>query len=260
MRVVIADDSLLFRAAAVRLLEDVGFDVVGEAGDADDLLRKVRAHKPDVAIIDIRMPPGHRDEGVQAARAIRAELPDVGVLLLSHYVEECYADELLDNGTEGIGYLLKDRVSDIDRFADAVRQVAEGGSVLDAEVVARLLGRRRRNDSLDALNDRDRAVLGHMAAGATNGAIARRMFLSERSVERHVTSIFDKLELVASQACPPPRARGARLPAGRLTGVYLRDQGVTGRSSGTPSTAMSTRSLKNASRPATSAASRSGSG
>jgi DNA-binding NarL/FixJ family response regulator len=198
MRVAIADDSLLFRAAAVRLLEDAGFDVVAESGDGDDLLRKVRAHRPDVAIVDIRMPPGHTDEGLRAARAIRAGHPGVGVLVLSQHVEAGQALELLAHGTEGIGYLLKDRVSDIARFADAVRQVGEGGSVLDAEVVAPLVGRRDR-DPLDALADRDRDVLAQMATGASNRAIAQRMFLSERAVERHITAIFEALGLSASR-------------------------------------------------------------
>jgi DNA-binding NarL/FixJ family response regulator len=198
MRVAIADDSLLFRAAAARLLEDAGFDVVAESADGDDLLRKVRAHRPDVAIVDIRMPPGHGDEGLRAARTIRAEHPGVGVLVLSQHVEAGQALELLAHGTEGIGYLLKDRVSDLGRFADAVRQVGEGGSVLDAEVVAPLLARRDR-DPLDVLADRDRDVLAQMATGASNRAIAQRMFLSERAVERHVTAIFAALGLGASR-------------------------------------------------------------
>ena len=199
MRVVIAEDSLLLRAAAVRLLQDAGVDVVGQAGDADDLLRKVRAHQPDVAIIDIRMPPAQLDEGLQAARAIRTETPQVGVLLLSQHVEERYATELLEHGADGVGYLLKDRVTDIGRFIDAIHEVARRGSVLDPEVVAHMVGRRQRNGALDALTDRDNEVLSHMAAGASNGAIARRMFLSERAIERHVTTIFDKLELRASR-------------------------------------------------------------
>src|SRR3954452_7273405 len=198
MRVAIADDSLLFRAAAVRLLQEAGFDVVAESGDGDDLQRKVRAHRPDVAIVDIRMPPGYADEGLRAARAIRAEHPGIGVLVLSQHVEAGRALELLAHGTEGIGYLLKDRVSDIARFADAVRQVGEGGSVLDAEVVAPLVGRRDR-DPLDALADRDRDVLAQMATGASNRAIAQRMFLSERAVERHITAIFEALGLSASR-------------------------------------------------------------
>jgi DNA-binding NarL/FixJ family response regulator len=199
VRAVIAEDSLLLRAAAVRLLVDAGIDVVAEAGDGDELVRKVRAHRPDVAIIDIRMPPEQLDEGVQAARAIRAELPDVGLLLLSHYVEERYATELLEHGAHGVGYLLKERVADIAHFVDAVHQVAEGRLVLDPEVVAHMIGRHRRTQALDALKDREREVLGHMAAGASNHAIAERMFLSERAIERSVTSIFEALKLTASR-------------------------------------------------------------
>jgi DNA-binding NarL/FixJ family response regulator len=199
MRVVIAEDSVLLRAGAARLLEDAGFEVVGQAGDGDDAVRKVRAHRPDVAVIDIRMPPGHVDEGLQAARVIRAELPDVGVLLLSQYVEERYVSELLEHGAEGVGYQLKDRVLDAERFTGAVRQVAAGGSVLDPEVVAHMVGRRRRNGSLAMLTDREQEVLAAMAEGKTNRAIAETLFLSERAVERHVTGIFDKLNLPCSE-------------------------------------------------------------
>ena len=197
MRVVIADDSTLFRAAAVRVLEDAGMDVVAQAADADDLLRKVRAHRPDVAIVDIRMPPNHRDDGLQAARVIRAELPSVGVLLLSQHIEQGYARELLEHGTEGVGYLLKDRVTDIDRFADAIGQIANRGTVLDPEVLAQVVG--GGPSALDALDARDRDVLAEIARGASNHAIARRMFLSERSVERRVSAIFDALGLNASR-------------------------------------------------------------
>ena len=197
MRVVIADDSTLFRAAAVRVLEDAGMDVVAKAADADDVLRKVRAHRPDVAIVDIRMPPNHRDDGLQAARVIRAELPSVGVLLLSQHIEQGYARELLEHGTEGVGYLLKDRVTDIDRFADAIGQIANRGTVLDPEVLAQVVG--GGPSALDALDARDRDVLAEIARGASNHAIARRMFLSERSVERRVTAIFDALGLNASR-------------------------------------------------------------
>jgi len=197
MRVVIADDSTLFRAAAVRVLEDAGMDVVAQAADADDVLRKVRAHRPDVAIVDIRMPPNHRDDGLQAARVIRAELPSVGVLLLSQHIEQGYARELLEHGTEGVGYLLKDRVTDIDRFADAIGQIANRGTVLDPEVLAQVVG--GGPSALDALDARDRDVLAEIARGASNHAIARRMFLSERSVERRVSAIFDALGLNASR-------------------------------------------------------------
>jgi len=199
LRVVIAEDSVLLRAATVRVLRETGFDVVGEAGDGAGLLRKVQAHRPDVAIADIRMPPDHVDEGVRAARAIRAQLPRTGVLLLSHHLDAQYATALLEHGAAGAGYLLKDRLTDIGRFADAVRQVADGGTVLDPEVVEQMLGRRCRGDALGALGDRDRDVLAHMAAGATNRAIARRMFLSERAIERHVTAIFDTLGIPASR-------------------------------------------------------------
>jgi DNA-binding NarL/FixJ family response regulator len=195
MRVVIADDSVLLREGICRLLEDAGFDVVGQAADAEDLLRKVRAHKPDVAVTDIRMPPTQSDEGLRAAQQIRKEMPEVGVLVLSQYVDEGYAVELLQGGGEGIGYLLKDRVSDVSAFTDALRRVGEGGSALDPEVVASLLGRRRANDPLDRLTPREREVLGHMAEGRSNAAIARELVVTERAIEKHVTSIFSKLGL-----------------------------------------------------------------
>ena len=199
VRVVIAEDSLLVRAAVVRLLEEAGVDVVGEAGDGDDLVRKVRAHRPDVAVIDIRMPPEHVDEGLQAARVIRRELPEVGILLLSQYVEERYATELLEHGADGVGYLLKERVADVAQFVEAVHQVAARRSVLDPEVVAHMIGGRRRRQSLDALDDREREVLARMAEGSSNRAIAERMFLSERAVERSITAIFERLGLRASR-------------------------------------------------------------
>jgi len=195
MRIVIAEDSVLLRRGAVRLLEDAGFEVVGEAGDGEDLLRKVRAHKPDVVVVDIRMPPTHVDEGLQAAAVIRRELPEIGVLMLSQYVEEHYVTSLMEHGAEGVGYLLKDRVADVERFTDAIRQVGAGGSVLDPEVVAHMLGRRTKDQPVDDLTDREREVLGLMAEGKTNRAIAETMFVSERAVERHVTSIFVKLGL-----------------------------------------------------------------
>ena len=195
MRIVIGEDSVLLREGAVRLLEEGGFEVVGQAGDAEELLRKVRAHRPDLAIIDIRMPPDNTDDGLRAAATIREELPGTGVLILSQYVEEHYAVDLLSSGTEGVGYLLKDRVAEVDRFLDAVRQVADGGSVLDPEVVAQMLGRRRQAGPLDTLTEREREVLKAMAEGQTNKAIAATMFVSERGVERHVTSIFQKLDL-----------------------------------------------------------------
>jgi DNA-binding NarL/FixJ family response regulator len=198
VRVVIADDSVLLREGAVRILQEAGIEVVGQAGDGEDLLRKVRAHRPDVAIIDIRMPPDHLDEGLRAAETLRAELPEVAVLVLSQYVEESYVERLLAAGTEGVGYLLKDRVADIDRFVDGVRRVAEGGSVLDPEVVSQMLGRRRARGPLDTLTPRERDVLATMAEGQTNRAIAGAMSVTERAVERHVTAIFEKLALSAA--------------------------------------------------------------
>ena len=195
LRVVVADDSVLLREGLCRLLEESGFDVVGQAGDAEDLMRKVGAHKPDVAVVDVRMPPTHTDEGLRAAHRIRAEQPATGVLVLSQYVEEAYALDLLSESTERTGYLLKDRVSDVDTFTDAVRRVANGGSALDPEVVALLLGRRRREDPLEALTPREREVLGLMAEGRSNNAIAEALVVTERAVEKHVTSIFSKLDL-----------------------------------------------------------------
>lgn len=198
MRLVVADDSVLLREGLVRLLEEAGFEVVGQAGDAEELLRKVRAHKPDAAIVDVRMPPTHTDEGIRAAQAIRAELPDVGVLVLSQYVEEAYARELLADDAAGIGYLLKDRVADVDALTDAVKRVAAGGSALDPEVVSGMLGRQRKDSPLDALTPREREVLGLMAEGRSNSAIAGQLVVTDRAVEKHVTSIFSKLDLAAA--------------------------------------------------------------
>jgi DNA-binding NarL/FixJ family response regulator len=198
MRVVVADDSVLLREGVVRLLEEAGIEVAGQAGDADDLVRKVRAHKPDVAIIDVRMPPTNTDDGLRAAQQIRAELPEVSVLVLSQYVEEGYALELLEDRADGVGYLLKDRVAEVDRFIDAVRRVADGGSALDPEVVSQLLGRRRKSDPLQELTPREREVLTLMAEGRTNQAIAEELVVTERAVEKHVTSIFSKLDLASS--------------------------------------------------------------
>lgn len=195
MRIVIAEDSVLLRRGAIRLLEDAGLDVVGECGDAEALLELVRAEHPDVAVIDIRMPPTHVDEGLQAAAVIRSELPKIGVLMLSQYVEESYVNALLEQGAVGVGYLLKDRISEIERFTDAIHQVAGGGSVLDPEVVAHMLGNRSGGGPLARLNDREGEVLAMMAEGKTNRAIAKTLYMSERAVERHVTAIFTKLAL-----------------------------------------------------------------
>jgi DNA-binding NarL/FixJ family response regulator len=203
VRVVVADDSVLLREGIVRILADSGFDVVGQAGDAEDLVRKVAAHKPDVAIVDVRMPPTNTDDGLRAAQKIRAEYPGCGVLVLSQYIEEGYALELLSENAEGVGYLLKDRVADVERFTESVRRVGEGGSALDPEVVAQLLGRRRREDPLDELSPREREVLELMAEGRSNHAIAEQMVVTERAVEKHVTSIFGKLKL-------PPTAEDHR--------------------------------------------------
>ena len=198
MRIVLADDSMLLREGLVRLLEEAGFDVVAQSGTADDLLRHVAMHKPDVAIVDIRMPPTHTDEGLRAAQTIREKHPDVGVVVLSAHVEPGYAMELLADNAEGVGYLLKDRVSDLEEFAGAVRRVGEGGSALDPTVVSELVGRRRREDPLEGLTPREREVLEAMAEGRSNAAIAGRLFVTERAVEKHVTSIFQKLRLPTS--------------------------------------------------------------
>jgi DNA-binding NarL/FixJ family response regulator len=197
MRVVLGEDSLLLRAGVARLLEDAGIEVVGQAGDFDDVLRKVRAHKPDVAIVDIKMPPTHTDEGLRAALTIRSELPGTAVLVLSQYVEREYAAELLAESAEGVGYLLKDRVADIERFIEAIRRVADGGSALDPEVVSQMLARRSAGP-LDQLTAREREVLALMAEGRSNHAIASELVVTERAVEKHVTGIFGKLGLPAT--------------------------------------------------------------
>src|SRR6188472_403891 len=199
LRVVIADDSVLLREGLSRLLEESGFEVAGQAGDAEDLLRKVGAHRPDVAVVDVRMPPTHTDEGLRAARRIRAEHPDTAVLVLSAYVDETNALELLSESTQSTGYLLKDRITDVETFTDAVKRVANGGSALDPEVVSLLLGRRRREDPLAPLTPREREVLALMAEGRTNAAMAAELVVTERAVEKHVTGIFSKL-------CLPPAA------------------------------------------------------
>ena len=199
MRVVIAEDNLLLREGIARLLESNGIEVAAMAGDLEELMRKVRGHKPDLVVADIRMPPTHTDAGLEAARRIRMELPGTGVLVLSQYLDEDYVFALLGDGTEGVGYLLKDRLTDGDRFVDAARRVAAGESALDPEVVSHLLGRRRATKSpLDDLTERERTVLEKMAEGRSNQAIAERMFLSDRAVERHVSAIFSKLSLTAT--------------------------------------------------------------
>jgi DNA-binding NarL/FixJ family response regulator/class 3 adenylate cyclase len=195
VRVALADDAVLLREGMARLLTEAGFDVVGQSGNADDLLLKVRSYAPDVAVVDIRMPPTQTDEGLRAAQEIREKHPGVGVLVLSQYVEPTYALELLAESAEGVGYLLKDRVSDVDEFAAAVRRVAEGGSALDPSLVTQLVGRRRKSDPIDELTPREREVLELMAEGRSNQAIGERLFVTPRAVEKHITSIFGKLRL-----------------------------------------------------------------
>jgi DNA-binding NarL/FixJ family response regulator len=199
VRVVVADDAVILREGLARLLVEAGFDVVGQAGDAGELLEQIEATSPDVAIVDIRMPPTHTDEGLQAAAEIRADHPSVGILVLSQYVRPSYALELLSHGTEGVGYLLKDRVSDLDELASGVRRVGEGGSVLDPSVVAQLVERPRSGDDpLEDLTEREREVLSLMAEGRSNKAIGQRLFITEHTVEKHVKNILGKLRLPES--------------------------------------------------------------
>jgi DNA-binding NarL/FixJ family response regulator len=196
VRVVIAEDSVLLREGLARVLADGGFEVVAQAGDADELRRHVRLEKPDVAIVDIRMPPTQTDEGARAALELRAEQPDVAVLLLSQIVEATHALALASENPSGFGYLLKDRVLEIDEFLDAVRRVARGGTAIDPEVIAQLLGRRREEDPLGELSPREREVLTFMAEGLSNRGICEKLVVSPKTVETHVNSIFWKLDLV----------------------------------------------------------------
>jgi DNA-binding NarL/FixJ family response regulator len=195
MRIVIAEDSVLLRAGLTRLLSDAGEEVVAAVGDGEALIETVERHQPDLAIVDVRMPPSFTDEGLRAALQIRERWPDVGVLVLSQYVEERYAADLLANNTSGIGYLLKDRVADVSEFVEAVRRVGEGGTALDPEVVSQIIARTTRRDPLDRLTPREREVLALMAEGRSNVAIGERLFLSSSAVEKHVSSIFTKLDL-----------------------------------------------------------------
>jgi DNA-binding NarL/FixJ family response regulator len=196
LRVVLADDSVLVREGLARLLADAGFDVVAQVGDADDLLRATREQRPDVAIVDIRMPPTHTDEGLRAAEAIRAEHgTSVGILVLSQHVEPSFALRLMSDGAGGVGYLLKDRITDLGEFADAVRRIGKGGSAIDPAVVAVLVGRRARVP-LDDLTEREREVLALMAEGRSNQAIADRLDMARKTVEAHIANIFSKLELL----------------------------------------------------------------
>jgi DNA-binding NarL/FixJ family response regulator len=200
VRVAIAEDSVLLREGLARLLDDAGCDVVAQCGDADDLLLKVRSYSPDVAIIDIRLPPTHNDEGLRAALEIRSQHPDVAVLVLSQYVELGLAVRLLADSAEGVGYLLKDRISDVDEFVAALRRVAGGGSVLDPIIISTLVSRRRPDDPLASLTPREREVLELMASGSSNQGIAAALVITVRAVEKYVSSIFGKLDLPATSA------------------------------------------------------------
>jgi DNA-binding NarL/FixJ family response regulator len=195
LRVVIGEDDVLLREGIARLLTDAGLDVVAQAADADDLLRKGLAHRPDVAVVDIQMPPRHEDDGLRAALELRRRNSDTGILVLSQYYEEDYAIELIGDRPEGVGYLLKERVGDVDAFVDAIERVAAGGSALDPEVVGRMLGRRKDEGPLSGLSPRELDVLGAMAEGKSNRGIAETLVVTEAAVEKHVTSIFHKLDL-----------------------------------------------------------------
>jgi DNA-binding NarL/FixJ family response regulator len=195
IRIVVGEDQPLVREGILRVLEDGGFDVVGTAGDADELIRVAELHRPDIIIADIQMPPEHGDDGLRAALAIRAARPTTGILVLSQFLEDAYAFSLVADGAQGVGYLLKEKVGDLRLFTDAVQRVADGGSVLDPDVVARLVGRKRRASPLDNLTPRERQVLGLIAEGRSNSGIAAELVITVAGVERHVTSIFDKLGL-----------------------------------------------------------------
>jgi DNA-binding NarL/FixJ family response regulator len=196
-RIVIGEDDVLLREGIARLLTEAGFEVVAQVGDAVDLVRKALAHRPDVTVADIQMPPGHGDDGLRAALELRGRLPKMGVLVLSQYYEEQYALDLIGDSAEGVGYLLKERVGDVDAFTDAVGRVASGGSALDPEVVGRMLGRRRRKGPLAELTPRERDVLGLLAEGKSNTGIAEALVVTNAAVEKHVTTIFQKLGLEA---------------------------------------------------------------
>jgi DNA-binding NarL/FixJ family response regulator len=199
MRVVIAEDAVLLREGLARLLADAGDEVVARVGDGPSLVAAVEEYRPDVSIVDVRMPPSFRDEGLRAAIEARRRVPGSPILVLSQYVEEQYATELLASGSEGVGYLLKERVADVADFIAAVRRVAAGGTVLDPEVIAQLVVRRRRNDRLNTLSEREREVLALMAEGRSNSAIAETLVIGDGTVEKHVTSIFNKLGLAPTE-------------------------------------------------------------
>jgi DNA-binding NarL/FixJ family response regulator len=214
VRIVIGEDDVLMREGITRFLTEAGFEVVAQAGDAAEFLRKALAHRPDVAVVDVRMPPGGRDDGLRAALELRARRPDVGILVLSQYYEESYALDLIGDRPEGVGYLLKERVGDIEAFTDAVARVAAGGSALDPEIVGRMLGRRPPESPLDLLSPRELDVLAALAEGKSNQGIAEALFVSDATVEKHVTSIFSKLGL-------GPEPTGHRRVLAALT--YLRN-------------------------------------
>ena len=217
-RVAIGEDDVLMREGIARILTGAGLDVVAQSGDADDLLRRVLAHRPDVAIVDVRMPPRREDDGLVAAIELRRRLPDTGVLILSQFCEPAFALELIGERPEGVGYLLKERVGDVGTFLDAIARVAAGGSALDAEVVGRMLGRSNADDPLHALTPRERAVLAAMAEGKSNVGIAQTLFVSEATVEKHSTGIFRKLGI-------PPASTEHR----RVHAVLRYLQGTAGR-------------------------------
>ena len=200
LKVVIAEDSGLLRAGIARLITDAGHRVIAEAGDGPGLLSAIEEQRPDVAVVDVRMPPGFKDEGLKAALEARRRAPDLAVLVLSQYVEERYGRELLESGVEGTGYLLKDRVADVAEFVSALETVGSGGTVLDPEVVGQLLARRRRNEGLTSLTSREGEILALVAEGRTNQAIAKALFITGGAVEKHVKSIFGKLGLAQSEA------------------------------------------------------------
>jgi DNA-binding NarL/FixJ family response regulator len=216
LRVVIGEDDTLLREGISRILDEAGFEVVATAGDAEALLRKGLAHRPDVAVVDVQMPPGHGDDGLRAAIELRRQRPETGVLVLSNYFEEQYALDVIGDRPEGVGYLLKERVGDVDAFVDAVSRVAAGGSALDPDVVGRMLGRKGHHGPLSDLSPREREVLAAMAEGKSNQGIADEFVVSIAAVEKHVTSIFSKLDL-------SPSAGGHRRVLAVLT--YLRDSG-----------------------------------
>ncbi|WP_028060771.1 response regulator transcription factor [Candidatus Solirubrobacter pratensis] len=194
-RIVIGEDDVLLREGIARILAEAGFEVAAQAGDAEDLLRKALAHKPDVTVVDVQMPPDRTDDGLRAALELRRRLPGSGVLVLSQFYEKQYAMDLIGDRAEGVGYLLKERVGDVDAFVEAVQRVAAGGSALDPEIVGRMLGRRAADSPVDRLSPRERDVLGSMAEGKSNQGIAQALFITEAAVEKHVTNIFHKLEL-----------------------------------------------------------------